>query len=44
MPELVQLAVSEGVATVAFNRPERMNAMTDPLLEELLAAPVFRGS
>ncbi|WP_326837555.1 enoyl-CoA hydratase [Amycolatopsis rhabdoformis] len=35
---LVHTQQAAGVATVTMNRPERLNTMTDPFLEELLAA------
>ena len=37
MSETVRLSTSEGVATVTLDRPERLNAITEQLLEELLA-------
>lgn len=38
MTELADYAAADGVAVVTLNRPERLNAMTDELLEALLAA------
>ena len=37
MPETVRLSTSAGVATVTLDRPERLNAITEQLLDELLA-------
>ena len=37
MSETVRLSTSEGVATVTLDRPERLNAITEQLLDELLA-------
>jgi 2-(1,2-epoxy-1,2-dihydrophenyl)acetyl-CoA isomerase len=38
MDDLTLYAVADGVATITLNRPERLNAMTDALLEGLLGA------
>src|SRR5205814_2998941 len=35
LPELVE-TVEDGVATLPFNRPERMNALSTPIMEGLL--------
>jgi len=36
--ETIEYAVAEGVATVALNRPDKMNSLTRKMREELLAA------
>lgn len=36
--EFITLEVSDGVATLTLNRPERLNAMHQPMLDEMLAA------
>ena len=36
--ETIQLDVAENVATIALNRPERMNAFTPKMAQELIAA------
>lgn len=38
MGPLVRLRTLDGVATVTLDRPQRLNALTDALLEDLLAA------
>jgi len=35
MPELIE-TIEDGVATLTFNRPERMNALSTPIMEGLL--------
>ena len=35
MPDLIE-TVEHGVATLTFNRPERMNALSTPIMEGLL--------
>src|SRR6201981_195390 len=35
LPELLE-AIEDGVATLTFNRPERMNALSTPIMEGLL--------
>ena len=35
---LVEITTAGAVRTVTMNRPEKLNAMTDEMLEELLAA------
>jgi len=35
MPDLIE-TVEQGVATLTFNRPERMNALSTPIMEGLL--------
>jgi 2-(1,2-epoxy-1,2-dihydrophenyl)acetyl-CoA isomerase len=35
MPDLIE-TIEEGVATLTFNRPERMNALSTPIMEGLL--------
>ena len=35
MPELIE-TVEDGIATLTFNRPERMNALSTPIMEGLL--------
>jgi 2-(1,2-epoxy-1,2-dihydrophenyl)acetyl-CoA isomerase len=35
MPDLIE-TIEDGVATLTFNRPERMNALSTPIMEELL--------
>jgi hypothetical protein len=32
-------AISDGVATLTFNRPDRLNALSTPIMEGLLEAP-----
>jgi len=34
MPELIE-TIENGVATLTFNRPERMNALSTPIMEGL---------
>jgi enoyl-CoA hydratase/carnithine racemase len=36
--ETIQLAVADGVATLTLNRPDRMNAFTDVMAREMIAA------
>jgi enoyl-CoA hydratase/carnithine racemase len=36
--ETIQLDVADGVATITLNRPERMNAFTEQMARELIAA------
>jgi 1,4-dihydroxy-2-naphthoyl-CoA synthase len=31
--------ISDGVATLTFNRPDRLNALSTPIMEGLLEAP-----
>jgi len=38
MDEVVQYAVDQGVATITLNRPEHLNTMSGPLLEQATAA------
>ena len=35
MPDLIE-TIEDGVATLTFNRPERMNALSTPIMEGLL--------
>jgi hypothetical protein len=35
MPELLE-TIEDGVATLTFNRPERMNALSTPIMQGLL--------
>jgi 2-(1,2-epoxy-1,2-dihydrophenyl)acetyl-CoA isomerase len=35
LPELIE-AIEDGIATLTFNRPERMNALSTPIMEGLL--------
>ena len=35
LPELLE-TIEDGVATLTFNRPERMNALSTPIMEGLL--------
>jgi len=34
-PELIE-TIEDGIATLTFNRPERMNALSTPIMEGLL--------
>jgi len=38
MPDQVQFAVSEGIATLTLNRPEKLNAVTAPMQQALARA------
>src|ERR1700730_2554837 len=35
LPELIE-TIEDGIATLTFNRPERMNALSTPIMEGLL--------
>ena len=35
LPELLE-TIEDGIATLTFNRPERMNALSTPIMEGLL--------
>ena len=35
LPELLE-TIADGVATLTFNRPERMNALSTPIMQGLL--------
>jgi len=35
LPELLE-SIEDGIATLTFNRPERMNALSTPIMEGLL--------
>jgi hypothetical protein len=35
MPELIE-TIEDGIATLTFNRPERMNALSMPIMQGLL--------
>ena len=36
--ETIQLAIADGIATLTLNRPERMNAFTPAMAQEMIAA------
>ncbi len=38
MPELIDYAVADHVATITLNRPDRLNAFTHPMADEIIAA------
>lgn len=38
MSELLKFEIDQGVATITLNRPEKLNAFTDDMLEKWLAA------
>ena len=38
--ETVQLAIADGVATLTLNRPDRMNAFTDQMVRDMIAAHI----
>jgi len=38
MPELLNFEVADGIAIITLNRPEKLNAFTDDMLNSWLAA------
>ena len=42
MPDLIE-TIEDGVATLTFNRPERMNALSTPIMEGMLERPAAAG-
>ncbi len=41
--ETISLAAQDGVARITLNRPDRLNALTSRMRQELMESPVQNG-